>query len=1222
MTTATATEASEWRIALDGIDLPVPPDWAPAFRDDAGWRVLLDEEFFEWLTDDATDPALRKRAYFCLRELLVNGRCARVKPVQGAARGWLRTPLGGSGGSHFYLWWAPYGTPAVADAGLRERQVLVRTVRHHDETGKALDVGRSDRHALALEEVVHPSGETPFTDEQLTIATSAEAPVQLVRGAPGSGKTTALWLAGSFATGTKAIYLTYSRGLARTAEDYFRAFGPEGTAVDVLTFEDLLVELADAHPGAIDFMAPARGAERLREALADFRQPLGPWKDHIDELYAELHAHAVGRGLPIEFRGVLASDGPLLTEGAYVRLRGDEIGPAAARTAHAVARHLVDEGLLEDLFPGPVHARALVLGPEAPPPPRFEGVTSFIVDEVQDLTMAEAMLVLSLAVRIGVDLGAMPNLLIGGDEAQTVRPTDFRWAWFADLIGEVLGPRLGRRVEHNLSTNLRSPRLIASIIENSRQHYQRFDKGMRPAGLSYVEADDTAVSRVVYCRAVSDGDWARVREFFATTPSGQLVYPGYRVPADLATRDDPAAEEADADIATSEQVKGLDYQLVGVIDAGRIDHELGALAERADVAPLVALWGRTLADQFRVAVSRATETLVLLDRGEEDFTAAIQALCGGDAAEVLEEIDADGLFELLDEDVDPAELLAAQLDEVRRILDDDPLRALRRVRTAHRILERSRIADDAIELLAGDTLRLHGVAAAVAVRRLAKQLDAASLRSYEAEAAKWLSESGHAALYEIVKRIDPSILERPTATGTLELLADVDAWFVEVEKDLPELEEPVRTTLTRWVRVLPEADLSMSDQAVDRVLGALDGVVSTFEARHPELLAEREHCYQMQADRAAEAGRFDRALRLHRAVPHEDPMFEARCLEGLGRWDEAAAAHEVAGRFEDALRCAREIPDFVLATRFADRVDLGVAARMRWATQLMTSLDPERLGVGEPITEAEETALLDHVAEALASARSSVPAPRHTADAVAATFVEVAGEDAKTGQGGTEGDEPASAELPEPTSEPGDAVERQAESAATAPAAGSAAPARQPLRTVVALAEELQIDVADCLALCSKLGIRAGSGEATIPEFMAERVRRRAVREGMMGSASTTDRNDEIMDAGLLERLLDVVQPGDEVLTVANGKPNVVIALDASGAMIETKRSSEKGGAKHVPAWMFNEAWRMLQHDGTIANADLIEKVKRSSAVLALLAQLAEVEVESSKPTVLRLRDQ
>lgn len=952
---------------LSLLELPPPPAPSQACRDEGGWRVLLDEDITEWLTDDKSDRALRKRAYFCLRELAISGRCSRIKTVQGAGKGWFRTPLGGSGGSHFYLWWAPYGSPALNDAGIEEREVLVRCVRHHDETSAALDAGNgSSRQVISLEEVLRPVDDSPFTAEQLDIAVSADAPVRIVQGYPGSGKTTALLLAGSCATGTKAIYLTYSRRLARAADEYFRSFGPAGTAVDVLTFEELLTDLADARPGSIDFMAPAAGADRLNTALADFRQPLGAWWGHSDELYAELHAHAIGRALPMRFRDMPAADGPVLPASAYLSARSQTIGAEAADRVSAISRFLVDTDIVERLFPGPFHARNLILPLTEPPPPRFDGVTSLLVDEVQDLTQVEAMLVLTLAARIGNAGGTMPNLVLVGDEAQTVRPTDFRWGWFGDLTTAVLGERLGRRTEHPLSANLRSPRAIATVIESTRSQYRLFDKSERPSCPSFTAVDEKVIGRVLYCRAPKLDDWHTLVGHFNRSPSAQLVYPGYQVPEEM--------QGHETEIVTSDQVKGLDYNLVGVLDAGKRQAELLALAADTESNPPVALWGRTLADQFRVAVSRATDTLVLIDRGSADHTALVRELCGTGSDDVLEEVEPAELLRMSDETVEPADLLVAQLEEARRFVDDDPERALRRMRSAHRLLEQVLVSDEVGDDLVKETQRMRGVAAALVVLRGGALLDAASRTGYVEEATRWLGQAGSGDLFKLVLRLDTTVLDHPVSDTSVATVLEATRMHPEILRDLPELEGLTRATLLQWAGEVPAPDRPSAAPQVDAVLSAMTELAIRFQDRNPELQDERDQVLRSYAEHAEASGNTARALLLYRRLEPVEPGVEARCLVALGCWEEAADAFQRAGMRAAELECVRQIPDFGRAADLAASIDLGVAAKMRWAMSLAGSMSDESLDTGEPLTAPEYEALVDHIELGLARARDSVPA--------------------------------------------------------------------------------------------------------------------------------------------------------------------------------------------------------------------------------------------------------
>ena len=47
-------------------------------------------------------------------------------------------------------------------------------------------------------------------------------------------------------------------------------------------------------------------------------------------------------------------------------------------------------------------------------------------------------------------------------------------------------------------------------------------------------------------------------------------------------------------------------------------------------------------------------------------------------------------------------------------------------------------------------------------------------------------------------------------------------------------------------------------------------------------------------------------------------------------------------------------------------------------------------------------------------------------------------------------------------------------------------------------------------------------------------------------------------DDDFLERIHAVVQPGDEILTLSNKRPNVIAAIDREGIWVETLRSQSK----------------------------------------------------------------
>jgi hypothetical protein len=113
-------------------------------REGARFRVYLHQDFLDGLDKY---PSMQTRALFTIRQLAAHGRPNRVKPTRGNDnRGWRRTPLEGN---HFYAWWAPHNARPVRGAGLEERAILLRDLRHHDDH-RPLDAGQpGDRVAIS-----------------------------------------------------------------------------------------------------------------------------------------------------------------------------------------------------------------------------------------------------------------------------------------------------------------------------------------------------------------------------------------------------------------------------------------------------------------------------------------------------------------------------------------------------------------------------------------------------------------------------------------------------------------------------------------------------------------------------------------------------------------------------------------------------------------------------------------------------------------------------------------------------------------------------------------------------------------------------------------------------------------------------------------------------------------------------------------------------------------
>src|SRR5439155_5341778 len=144
----------------------------------------------------------------------------------------------------------------------------------------------------------------------------------------------------------------------------------------------------------------------------------------------------------------------------------------------------------------------------------------------------------------------------------------------------------------------------------------------------------------------------------------------------------------EGEVWSSASAKGLDFQIVGVLDAGPQLVAMKRLAAAIDDEGRIStIWARTLADQLRVAISRATDTLVFIDEGNDaQETQEVRALCevgSGEPVEgFLEQEVAELVAHLEGEGGDAQARVTDLLTEAGKYLQDRPEHALRRARQA------------------------------------------------------------------------------------------------------------------------------------------------------------------------------------------------------------------------------------------------------------------------------------------------------------------------------------------------------------------------------------------------------------------------------------------------------------------------------------------------------------------------------------------------------------
>jgi hypothetical protein len=252
------------------------------------------------------------------------------------------------------MWFCEHSSEHGRQIGLSAGEFAVRVVRHHDDTGLPLSADdRSDYELYTPSDVEGVESELLYEESQQRVAFLNSASIQTLRGYPGSGKTTALWLAANHSAARQILYITYSESLAREAREYFDAFHGEDSYVDVMTFPELVRHLADDRDDAPNPLGIDDAVALLEKILPDRKDMVGQWDGHFHELYSELHAHGIGRALPISFNGVDGTAGEQLNSSVFIKLRSESLGKNMAEAAGRVLDYIRDEGYTKTLFPGP-----------------------------------------------------------------------------------------------------------------------------------------------------------------------------------------------------------------------------------------------------------------------------------------------------------------------------------------------------------------------------------------------------------------------------------------------------------------------------------------------------------------------------------------------------------------------------------------------------------------------------------------------------------------------------------------------------------------------------------------------------------------------------------------------------------------------------------------------------------------------------------------------------
>lgn len=651
----------------------------------SGYRLLKHRQYER--NAERLPDSIRRKAMWAQVLLGTRGRTPNVKTTTGYNARWRRTPVQGY---HYYLWWIPLSESELSDRaanGVAEPTILVHSIRHHDETDDPISLASLDE----FEEVSLASLDPRFDEQHAVSRQVKAAPITpaTVKGLPGSGKTVSLfYLVRDLVIDQgleHLLYITYTGRLKRAAREFLSAQATELTQrVHIRTLAELEKELTGL-PAAIDPMSE----------LADFRrylemQPsasLGVWRRYPSALYTEIRAHILGRTFPVGYplpeqrmAEAVFSEGALDID-AYAAGRG--LTHDAAAAAVRMAERLRGDRFFLDQVAA---SRALSLlhqaglGAARKLPGWLRQIDGLVIDEVQDLTLLQLAFLAELA-RFSARQRSLP-FIVAGDESQIVQPSGFDWGVTKDLLREVLGanPR-----EFEFRHQRRSPRNLAYVIDNAWNFYGRLPKTLRPSAnrQSFLDDADMELSisthrpdsneengRLLICplpesmqrqNAESARQWRAFVEELADLPGRALIDLSGALPA-LSNDDDPKAEEV---IFNVREIKGLERNTVILLGLNEVYQQAMRLADGAgDLPPL--LEARRLIDEMRVALSRSTDKLVLLEQPD----AAVLGTLAIDNVEGRYTITWEALRDLLrTEQMSEIEVIEGYLDEVDDLIE-------------------------------------------------------------------------------------------------------------------------------------------------------------------------------------------------------------------------------------------------------------------------------------------------------------------------------------------------------------------------------------------------------------------------------------------------------------------------------------------------------------------------------------------------------------------------
>ena len=523
-------------------------------------------------------------------------------------RGWNISKISKS----YRLFWISHKSELQQNNPLKKNEFYIRSILSHKESDLIHTLHKSKSKKITLGDkknwyIYDNPVITSDYQQTLEIAKDVVSEAFVVKGKPGSGKTTSLKLRTKYISKAKKLHLTFNNELKDELSETYKDEVKKGTLI-AFSFEEFYNTISDKQLKTQ--LDPYIAVEKFKKSVSNFygsgrKDKLDAWKGREELLYSELHSEVFGREIPenLELKS-------LKLENFYVDIKKnfkDIKFTSIDSTSEKILKHCIKENInIDNLFPGPRTAFKLFKPFTEPVPKIYSEIEEIHIDECQDLTFTEILLIVNFHSRLEFERKTKVKLVIAGDESQTIRPTNFKWKNFTNLFYQ-LGIETN---EVNLDGNKRSSYKVVNILDSLHNIRNNLvPKDLLPKGIKKdfltTQIDKNLEGNILYCQTTSNKELEQIIEYFDSQDSSQLIHPTFLL--------DKEFKSYGSSIISSGRAKGLEFTDVGVINMSNVVTNLNNIHRKSTKNNVIFLQIRSILDTINVAFSRAVENIVFID---------------------------------------------------------------------------------------------------------------------------------------------------------------------------------------------------------------------------------------------------------------------------------------------------------------------------------------------------------------------------------------------------------------------------------------------------------------------------------------------------------------------------------------------------------------------------------------------------------------------------------